>query len=524
MKLDFWTKAKAPPKMGHNPPPSKEERMFILMMNDIFKRQVADAAKNVKKVLNGEKVELVDRSRWIPEIAELTEGLRFVPFKRGGDEAISDLYKVKKQFGLTEWIEDPAVLQAVREESFMFARTISDKTADDLQVAMMKGVKAGESITQIERRVVGVNEAWRDSKRSMMIARTETSRAYTQGQIAAWEQTGVVTEKVWSAASDSCPFCAVMNGKVVGLKEDYLHNGDVLSVSAGGDRTASMKMGYGNVNGPPLHPNCRCSIVAHVVIRGEPETVGQLKPIVPATPVPKPSVGTTKLPLEFPPVQTTEEFRKASAYISPQTTGYELSSGGGLSGQQFTAFKEFSTPEKLKKFVTFCKETESNHVMGVVGEQQFSELRRIVQNKKLVLNKDSTFFFGVGPDGVKIMNPKAGEVIQSFGARYSALSKNRALNYARVQSSNEGAEAAVFRIRAPKGTKAIQADVFDLPEAVFLPGNKMRVLKVTTEQVTKGGVTYPVKMIDVDLVDDGTDFLKTVFNASDVVDSALKKL
>ena len=193
MKLDFWTKAKAPPKMGHNPPPSKEERMFILMMNDIFKRQVADAAKNVKKVLGGDKVELVDRSRWIPEIAELTEGLRFTPFKRGGDEAIADLYKVRKQFGLTEWIEDPAVLQAVKEESFMFARTISDKTADDLQVAMMEGVKAGESVAQIERRVVGVNEAWRDSKRSMMIARTETSRAYTQGQIAAWEQTGVVT-------------------------------------------------------------------------------------------------------------------------------------------------------------------------------------------------------------------------------------------------------------------------------------------------------------------------------------------
>ena len=281
MKLDIWTKAKAPPKMGHNPPPSKEERMFILMMNDIFKRQVADAVKNVKKVLHGDRVELVDRSRWIPEIAELTEGLRFVPFKRGGDEAIADLYKVRKQFGLTEWIEDPTVLRAVKEESFMFARTISDKTANDLQVAMMKGVKAGESITQIERRVVAVNEAWRDSKRSMMIARTETSRAYTQGQVAAWEQTGVVTEKVWSAASDSCPFCAAMNGKVVGLKEDYLHNGDVLSVGAGEGRTASMRMGYGNVNGPPLHPNCRCSIVAHVVAGrdvGEPVGTEFIKP------------------------------------------------------------------------------------------------------------------------------------------------------------------------------------------------------------------------------------------------------
>ena len=80
-----------------------------------------------------------------------------------------------------------------------------------------------------------------------------------------------------------------MNGKVVGLKEDYLHNGDVLSVSTGGDRTASLKMGYGNVNGPPLHPNCRCSIVAHVVAGRDVGVVDVIQVVKPRR-VPVPAV------------------------------------------------------------------------------------------------------------------------------------------------------------------------------------------------------------------------------------------
>jgi hypothetical protein len=43
---------------------------------------------------------------------------------------------------------------------------------------------------------------------------------------------------VWIAAGDPCPECEVLDGEEVDLGEDY--PGD------GGD-------------GPPLHPNCRCT-------------------------------------------------------------------------------------------------------------------------------------------------------------------------------------------------------------------------------------------------------------------------
>lgn len=268
MKLDVWTKqdeVEPLPEVGHNPPPSKEEKDFAGVMDDILKRQTAVATANVSEAAKGEK-SLIDMSRWNAEIAFLTSESRFRPFKRGGDAAMADLFKVRKQFRVAEWIEAPEVLEALRQEGFEFARTVNDTTADDLQTALMEGMKKGETIVQIERRIVAVNEAWRDGRRSLMIARTEIARAFTGGQIEAWKQSGVVTEKKWSAVGDACIFCLDMDGKVIEVESSFFDEGDILTVDRGGGKTASLTMGSGNVKGPPLHPNCRCAIVAHIVV------------------------------------------------------------------------------------------------------------------------------------------------------------------------------------------------------------------------------------------------------------------
>jgi len=271
--FNMRTKAKAPPPMGHNPPLSKEEKNFVAMMNDIFDRQTKEAMKNVPKVMKGEEIEMFDSKRWIFEVAQLTTDLRFRPFKRGGDLAVAELFRMQKTFGVAEWIEAPEVLEALNQENFEFARRINDTTANDLRAALSEGMKAGETVSQIKKRVEGVNANWKKGKRSMMIARTETARASTQGQIQAWKQSGIVTEKKWSAAGDACPFCAEMNGKIISIESSFFGEGDSLSADVGGGRTGTMKMGYGEVSGPPLHPNCRCSIVAHIVVDQAPEFI-----------------------------------------------------------------------------------------------------------------------------------------------------------------------------------------------------------------------------------------------------------
>jgi SPP1 gp7 family putative phage head morphogenesis protein len=78
--------------------------------------------------------------------------------------------------------------------------------------------------------------------RAEMIARTETAFADIQGNLAGWEASGVVEAKEWSVSQDEvCDDCLALDGKIVGLDEDF-PEGD-----------------------PPLHPRCRCDLLPVVM-------------------------------------------------------------------------------------------------------------------------------------------------------------------------------------------------------------------------------------------------------------------
>jgi SPP1 gp7 family putative phage head morphogenesis protein len=77
-----------------------------------------------------------------------------------------------------------------------------------------------------------------------MLATTETTRIYAEGNLAAWRASGVVTHKRWMTGRDElvCPYCAPLDGMVV-------------EVDSNGFTTEPGGLG---VTAPPLHPNCRC--------------------------------------------------------------------------------------------------------------------------------------------------------------------------------------------------------------------------------------------------------------------------
>jgi hypothetical protein len=48
-----------------------------------------------------------------------------------------------------------------------------------------------------------------------------------------------------------------MNGKTVGIDQNFFENGESLTVGEGDD-AKTMSLDYGDVGAPPLHPNCMC--------------------------------------------------------------------------------------------------------------------------------------------------------------------------------------------------------------------------------------------------------------------------
>lgn len=82
------------------------------------------------------------------------------------------------------------------------------------------------------------------SQRAEMIAVTEVTRAFAEGNRAAWRQSGVITRMRWETAADElvCPTCAPLQNQLADLTAEF--DGGLF---------------------PPAHPRCRCWITPVVV-------------------------------------------------------------------------------------------------------------------------------------------------------------------------------------------------------------------------------------------------------------------
>ena len=79
------------------------------------------------------------------------------------------------------------------------------------------------------------------AERAKLIATTEVTRAYAEGNRAAWRASGVIERMRWQTSVDEmvCPVCRPLAGRVV-------------EVAADGFPSDS------GVSFPPAHPRCRC--------------------------------------------------------------------------------------------------------------------------------------------------------------------------------------------------------------------------------------------------------------------------
>jgi HK97 family phage portal protein len=147
-----------------------------------------------------------------------------------------------------------------------FAATYADQFASEASAASLRrartviarGLEQGQSVQQIADQI-SADYAF-SPERATVVARTETARAFVEGERLGWEESGVVRGKQWQLAAGACAFCqqTAVKGtaKVFGLNEPFWKNGDTISAGGG---TYSVR--YGDVQGAPLHPNCRCDIL-----------------------------------------------------------------------------------------------------------------------------------------------------------------------------------------------------------------------------------------------------------------------
>jgi len=137
-------------------------------------------------------------------------------------------------------VTNPRVVKWIKKRCGTLIKSISDTTLDKLRKTLAEGVQVGEKIPSLASRVSAVYDEAK-GYRAIRIARTETIAASNQGALEAYRQSEVVEKKEWYCAIDerTCEECSAMHGEVVKLDDSF----------------------SGGVNAPPLHPNCRCTIL-----------------------------------------------------------------------------------------------------------------------------------------------------------------------------------------------------------------------------------------------------------------------
>lgn len=141
------------------------------------------------------------------------------------------------------------------------AKSMTDTAYERIRKSLAEGIGKGESVPELTKIVRAEYDSLK-MYQAENIARSETARATGFAQVDAYIQSGVVEGKEWLVTEDDrlCEYCLAMESSYdskLGLNDSFFKVGDsVIGVDGG-----VMQLDYSDVDAPPLHPGCRCTIL-----------------------------------------------------------------------------------------------------------------------------------------------------------------------------------------------------------------------------------------------------------------------
>lgn len=167
--------------------------------------------------------------------------------------------------GLDITVDRPQVRSFVDDYAFKFAEKTSATSAEDVRQVLIEGQKNGSTVDEVAAALKEKFKGWSDA-RAQMVAQTETIRSANRGAQLAYREAGI-ERKRWLASGDACKVCLAMNGRVMSIDEPFLAKGQEFNpVDDAGKAILSTPFStkYEDIETPPMHPNCRCTVVADV--------------------------------------------------------------------------------------------------------------------------------------------------------------------------------------------------------------------------------------------------------------------
>lgn len=179
----------------------------------------------------------LSQQRWTDEGAQFIERMR--------EKAAKHKFKALKgsltsPFKMSFDASNARAAAWARDHAAELATGISDTTEQIIRDTIARTQDEGDLTEQYDEILTAIG----DEDRASLIARTESMTAANEGNRQGWDQAvdaGLLTgdeKRTWIATSDACPECEALDEEETDLDGSYPGDGE---------------------DGPPLHPNCRCT-------------------------------------------------------------------------------------------------------------------------------------------------------------------------------------------------------------------------------------------------------------------------
>lgn len=145
--------------------------------------------------------------------------------------------------------------RTVEQNILKISGVYNQDTITQLEKTLTEGQSSGESLNKLKKRVENV---YSDAKgyRAERIARAESLKASNRAAELTYKQSGYTTVK-WFTNPGACEFCQSYSGRTKQVGSNFTVVGDVVTGVDGGQ----LRVDYSDIDVPPLHPNCTCSLI-----------------------------------------------------------------------------------------------------------------------------------------------------------------------------------------------------------------------------------------------------------------------
>ena len=181
-----------------------------------------------------------------------------------GQDAIAQQRPGSPAAGVVLEANNPRIREVMERETRRFVQSVNAETERRIREVLI----AQPPEATAEQVASSVRDAFATLTpgRSENIARTETARFVELGQVEQWRETGIVRGKRWLLSPGACEICRAVADQAgdAALDRPFVTLGGSLPLPGGGEHVFD----FSDVDGPPAHPKCRCTLVP--VLEGEP--------------------------------------------------------------------------------------------------------------------------------------------------------------------------------------------------------------------------------------------------------------